>query len=483
MPSPYTPLSRPNSIRLLNIDPAADPASPLVCTLEEIDLHAQDATYRAFSALSYRWGPPEPSRSITLNGEPVSVRQNLHDFLLVARRKACCHLWIDALCINQSDGPEKAGQLSMMGTIYSLASRVLVWLGRLSFEEVHALWEVYDFVEEVPLVANEYARNESEESDKIWAAERRRKELRMRLVEGVYRPDLEVMFTKTTVRGLVKLLQNEYWTRKWILQELLLAGPNATIINDAVRHGSGPLEADRDSFPDSIHRPVPITAIAPMIHKIISQIQSDHWVEYRRRHKEWKQRTDPEKGEFTYPPSGATEDQKQLYKLRNFFGCPNTSEGPAAKNGVEKLWKALSQASMTYTPQPLMQLIDTFKDHGCAEREDHVYALVGLSTLSQDKKRRLGFGYGHDIMILFFETQSLVQDEMCGHHIACLEKAMGIKAEDTTARWRRKYDEVKETLKPPSVLGDLDTMIRYMGLIGEREKARQRTIELVEGRN
>ena len=57
MPSPYKRLSRPNSIRLLNIDPAADPASPLVCTLEEIDLHAQDATYRAFSALSYRWGP------------------------------------------------------------------------------------------------------------------------------------------------------------------------------------------------------------------------------------------------------------------------------------------------------------------------------------------------------------------------------------------------------------------------------------------
>ncbi|KAH8743163.1 heterokaryon incompatibility protein-domain-containing protein, partial [Hyaloscypha finlandica] len=183
MSIPYKPLSRSNSIRILNIEPTSSP-SPLICTLKELDLH-DGATYRAFTALSYRWGPPMPTRTITIDSHLVPIRQNLHDFLLLARDGARCHLWIDALCINQDDDVERAEQVKMMGTIYSLASRVLVWLGCLSFEEVHALNEIYDFVEKVPLIVD------------------------------------DDVLCKTTIRGLVKLLQNEYWTRKWILQELL----------------------------------------------------------------------------------------------------------------------------------------------------------------------------------------------------------------------------------------------------------------------
>lgn len=38
-------------------------------------------------------------------------------------------LWIDQLCINQSDSDEKAVQVGLMSQIYSRAERVLVWLG------------------------------------------------------------------------------------------------------------------------------------------------------------------------------------------------------------------------------------------------------------------------------------------------------------------------------------------------------------------
>jgi len=41
------------------------------------------------------------------------------------------YFWIDAVCINQSDLPERGSQVSMMDVIYRHATNVLVWLGEL----------------------------------------------------------------------------------------------------------------------------------------------------------------------------------------------------------------------------------------------------------------------------------------------------------------------------------------------------------------
>ena len=38
-------------------------------------------------------------------------------------------LWIDALCINQDDLPERSAEVLEMGSIYSNARQVIVWLG------------------------------------------------------------------------------------------------------------------------------------------------------------------------------------------------------------------------------------------------------------------------------------------------------------------------------------------------------------------
>lgn len=39
------------------------------------------------------------------------------------------YVWVDAVCIDQSNLTERGHQVKMMGYIYSKASRVLVWLG------------------------------------------------------------------------------------------------------------------------------------------------------------------------------------------------------------------------------------------------------------------------------------------------------------------------------------------------------------------
>jgi hypothetical protein len=67
------------------------------------------------------------------SGVKVKITGNLLDFLrhsiLKERSDFQGYLWIDALCINQSDNDEKSHQVNLMSQIYEKASRVFVWLG------------------------------------------------------------------------------------------------------------------------------------------------------------------------------------------------------------------------------------------------------------------------------------------------------------------------------------------------------------------
>ncbi|KAF2190362.1 HET-domain-containing protein, partial [Zopfia rhizophila CBS 207.26] len=102
-----------------------------------------------YEALSYVWGSPLDTREIEVNGKPFHVTSNLAAALhslrsthhrgeyIVScpedgiygdnpRRKV---LWIDALCIDQNNIPEKNKQVQQMSLIYSSAQTVICWLG------------------------------------------------------------------------------------------------------------------------------------------------------------------------------------------------------------------------------------------------------------------------------------------------------------------------------------------------------------------
>ena len=46
---------------------------------------------------------------------------------------------VDAVCINQRDESEKAVQVRMMGSLYSRAEEVIVWLGPASDDSDYAM--------------------------------------------------------------------------------------------------------------------------------------------------------------------------------------------------------------------------------------------------------------------------------------------------------------------------------------------------------
>ena len=102
-----------------------------------------------FVALSYAWGTEKATIAIYCNEVPLFVTPHLHKAL------NCMHwsgqqdsrlMWIDTICINQSDESEKQMQLQLMGDIYKFASTVCVWLGSSTDDDVSAINAISEIV-------------------------------------------------------------------------------------------------------------------------------------------------------------------------------------------------------------------------------------------------------------------------------------------------------------------------------------------------
>jgi hypothetical protein len=100
-----------------------------------------------YEAVSYVWGDTRKRRDITIDGATISVTSNLYGALTALRHQRLSRrsyssdtgtglaqpqvrrLWVDAVCINQEDLPERTSQVELMSRIFAGARRVLAWLG------------------------------------------------------------------------------------------------------------------------------------------------------------------------------------------------------------------------------------------------------------------------------------------------------------------------------------------------------------------
>lgn len=144
-----------------------------------------------FTALSYVWGSPETTKSISLEGKLIKVRENLWDFLSYHEpQESRKYLWIDALCIDQNSVKERNHQVGIMGQIYRRAAMVIAWLG-LGHEE--ALTRIPAALDDVLAMLG----------PKVDFS----KEVRYTSAFLLYR------------RLLRSLSETDYWSRLWIVQE------------------------------------------------------------------------------------------------------------------------------------------------------------------------------------------------------------------------------------------------------------------------
>jgi len=136
-------------------------------------------------AVSYYWGQDVEGDFIHLNGTTLATRPSLHQ-LLLGLRKHCSgyprwqYFWIEAICIDQSNGKEKSIQVRRMDETYRNAAATVVWLG-----------------------AREHAANDDDKPVAGRNANHTAKLVSSSLVDEIF--------------------SRPYWSCIWIIQELVLA--------------------------------------------------------------------------------------------------------------------------------------------------------------------------------------------------------------------------------------------------------------------
>lgn len=176
----YKPLGGRHDIRLLVLHGGSG-SDPIICRLVPV----QFVRKPFYEALSYTWGSRETKETIQLNGEDVPVQANLWSALWhLRKRDRGRFMWVDALCIDQSNHQERNHQVGLMREIYSRASDVLVWLGP-----------------------------HGEDSDLAIKY----------LSEVLWTHSTWVPWSQRERTALKALCNREYWQRMWILQEVALA--------------------------------------------------------------------------------------------------------------------------------------------------------------------------------------------------------------------------------------------------------------------
>jgi hypothetical protein len=194
LPYSYTSLPpEPTAFRLLKLETTSAGVSYDI-------VHSNLANPLPYEAISYRWGSDVISDWILIRGSYLGVTESVNAILnALIPTAGSRYLWIDFVCINQKDAFEKDSQIPLMRKIYGEALQVIAFIGdgpdhdgelvrqilpRLS-QHLHASYEAHLGLSPPP----ENPLQQFPESGKAFH----------------------------------NFLLNEYWTRVWIIQELVVA--------------------------------------------------------------------------------------------------------------------------------------------------------------------------------------------------------------------------------------------------------------------
>jgi len=204
----YQPLDTTiDSIRLLILQPPkeGEDLSVIRCDL----FHVTFAQRPEYEALSYTWGNPTDLKRIYLNGTKTTVRENLYNALYNTRLQQPRTLWADAICIDQSNLDERRYQVGLMDYIFTRAICVLVWLGlppvdcEVSFDE--------NFLR----LLNPIFSHFKTENNYYWM---------FHDSDNVTISEKYFLASSKDIYNISKwVLDNDYWTRLWVIQEIGLS--------------------------------------------------------------------------------------------------------------------------------------------------------------------------------------------------------------------------------------------------------------------
>ena len=213
----YAPLKDDGSVRVLTLLP-----SPSIDSDLRVKLSAVRLDECVYDALSYTWatkdGDSSLSSSVFCDGARIKVTKNCEHVLQKLRRHGSeTVLWVDAICIDQSNDEERSSQVALMDTIYTRARQVLIWLGDAS-ETIDAETgrPVSDmFFDHLHPMAIELQRSKSRGD--FPAISRLYAQLAQQAAEYVSNGTLTPL-----VRGFLDVVLRPWWERVWVVQEAAL---------------------------------------------------------------------------------------------------------------------------------------------------------------------------------------------------------------------------------------------------------------------
>ena len=216
----YRPLDvERREIRLIRFQPREGhdslEDSVLDITIEHVSLNDQPE----YLALSYVWGDPTPCHPISLNGKHSGITKNLLAALIEIEKQqpefeiATFALWVDSLCIQQSDDIEKSSQVQLMSTIFGIAQSVIAWLGPEADGSDQAMEWLDEIGKEVFWDFVERALDAKGQATKLQKAS-------LEWFPVLYHLEASAQLPP---KALTCLFERPYWSRIWILQEIAVA--------------------------------------------------------------------------------------------------------------------------------------------------------------------------------------------------------------------------------------------------------------------
>ena len=209
----HSPLPSSDFIRLVKIGPGDDQRELIRLSICQTRLRNAPK----YEALSYEWGTHMCDKPVLCDGQELQVKTNLAAALKHLRlADGSRWMWIDAICIDQANIPERSQQVSMMRDIYARADRVLISIG----DELAYSKQAFETIIKLA---------------KLWQT----REV-ARLQAGNRRPPLQLEPSTAEKSSLLlqdhllweplfALFSSTYFERTWIIQEIAVS-TRATVV-------------------------------------------------------------------------------------------------------------------------------------------------------------------------------------------------------------------------------------------------------------
>jgi Heterokaryon incompatibility protein (HET) len=202
-------------IRLIDIQPGGY-EEPIRLTLQYATL-GEDRL--RFDALSYCWGEMKDFQLVLLNESDNSqpremfVNRNLFSALRRFRSQtASRRLWIDLLCINQTDMQERTLQVALMGDIFASADSVCVWLGESDSQ-------LQEDCEVITSISGRYEQVLGSDDGEM-PVEAPKDCTALKIVHHAHRSICSSPQNWTYILRNDRILQRPWFQRVWVLQEV-----------------------------------------------------------------------------------------------------------------------------------------------------------------------------------------------------------------------------------------------------------------------